>query len=150
MADEAKVAETAGKEKAKRRTYRNDDWTEEQVAAKKAELTVEAAPEGWIKLSEASDAMRANGIPVSKFVRAFGGDRGMNPPISPEFKFVYVGRTRYVPPEVLTTGIAKLKDPSFMKTTRTPKAKKEKAESGPVADAKKEPQGRRVAVRPGS
>ena len=142
------MADATPKAKSTRRTYRNDEWTEEQVKAKRAQLTVAEVPAGWVKLADVSKACRENGIPVSKFVRAFGGDRGMLPPANPIFRFVYVGRTRYVAPEALTQGISMLKDPNFLKTTRVRKPKGEKAESGPVASAKSEQPGRRVAVRP--
>jgi hypothetical protein len=149
MSDEVKESKKA---KAPRRSYRNDDWTEEQVKARKAQLTLEEIPAGWVKISEVATTCRANGVPISKFVRAFGGDRGMQPVAHELFKFVYVGRTRYVAPEVLTQGIAMLKDPSFLKAARVrkPKAEKgEKAETGPVAGTKQEQPGRRVAIRPG-
>jgi hypothetical protein len=149
MADETKAVEKTEKAKT-RRTYRNDQWTEEDVKAKKAALTLAEVPAGWVKLADVSTACRANGIPVSKFVRAFGGDRGMNAPIAPEFRFVYVGRTRYCPPEALTTGIAKLKDPSFLKTTRVHKPKADKPAKTAKAEAAPVPEGRRVAVRPQS
>lgn len=138
MADEQK-------EKSPRRTYRNDEWTEEEVKARRAELTVEEAPTGWIKVSEVGDACREQGIPVSKFVRAFGGDRGMLPPADPVFAFVYVGRTRYVSGECMTKGLKLLADPTFLKTTRKKKAKAEDAESGPVKGTKT---AKKVAVRP--
>ncbi|MHA2086190.1 MAG: hypothetical protein ACXABD_20800 [Candidatus Thorarchaeota archaeon] len=124
-------------EKAKRRTYRDEDWTEEQVKARRAELTVEEAPEGWIKVSEVSNACREEGIPVSKFVRAFGGDRGMNPPVDDLFAFVYVGRTRYVSGKVLTQGLEMLANPEFMKTTRKKKAKDESEEAAPKKSRRK-------------
>jgi hypothetical protein len=147
MAEEMKEA----KAKAKRRTYRVDEWTEEEVTARKAELTRTEVPEGWVKLAEVSAKCRVEGIPVSKFVRAFGGDRGMLPVADPVFEFVYVGRTRYVPAEALTKGIELLKSKEFLKTTRTRKPKAEKPETGPVADAKSPaPAARRVAIRPGS
>ncbi len=131
MADEQK-------EKAKRRTYRNDDWTEAEVKARRAELTVEEAPEGWVKVSEVALACREAGVAISKLVRAFGGDRGMNPVAAPIFQFVYVGRTRYMAGEVLTEGLKMLANPEFLKTVRKKKAKTETAEgTGPVQPAKK-------------
>lgn len=144
MADESKV-----KEESKRRTYRNDDWTEAEVKARRAELTVEEAPDGWVKISEVSNACREAGIPVSKFVRAFGGDRGMGAPADPVFTFVYVGRTRYVSGEVLTKGMKLLQDPEFLKTTRKKKAKSGDGETGAVKSAKSAPAApaTRVAVK---
>ena len=109
MTEEVKAAEKA--EKKTHRTYRNSDWTEEQVQARKAELTLTEVPEGWVKVSEVGAKCRVEGIPVSKFVRAFGGDRGMSPPVDPVFAFRYIGRTRYVAPEALTRGTALLPPP---------------------------------------
>jgi hypothetical protein len=144
------MADKQEKEKSTRRAYRDDNWTEEEVKAKRASLTVEEAPKDWVKVSEVGDACREAGIPVSKFVRAFGGDRGMSPPADPVFKFVYVGRTRYVSGDCLTKGLKLLADPTFLKTTRKRKKKEEGAESGPVTGtkttAKKAP--KKVAVRP--
>ena len=139
------VEEQNEKEKSTRRTYRNDDWTEEQVKARRAELTREEAPEGYVKVSEVDAACRAAGIPVSKLVRAFGGDRGMSAPAHPLFAFVYVGRTRYLPGNVLTEGLEMLANPEFLKTVRKRKPKAEVAEgTGPV----KKPQKKTKVVRP--
>ena len=136
---------TEAKEKSTRRTYRNDEWTEEQVKARRAELTVEEAPPGWVKVSDVSNACREAGIPVSKFVRAFGGDRGMGAPADPVFAFVYVGRTRYVSSDVMGKGLKLLQDPEFLKTTRKKKAKAEDTETGAVKSAKAT---RKAVVRP--
>ncbi len=126
------------KEKSTRRTYRNDDWTEEQVKARRAELTREEVPEGYVKVSEVDTACRAAGIPISKLVRAFGGDRGMSAPAHPLFAFVYVGRTRYLPGNVLTQGLEMLANPEFLKTVRKRKPKAEVAEgTGPVKTTSK-------------
>ena len=139
MADEQK-------EKAKRRTYRDDNWTEAEVKARRAELTVEEAPEGWVKVSEVALACREAGVPISKLVRAFGGDRGMNPIAAPVFKFVYVGRTRYMAGEVLTKGLQMLANPEFLKTVRKKKAKKETAEgTGPVQKTQRKAKVKRPA-----
>jgi hypothetical protein len=126
----------AEKKASNRRKFRNDAWTEEQVAAKKVELTVAAIPEGWVRLADVGNAFIAAGIAVSRLVRATGGDRGMLPPVSPEFKIVYFGRTRYMPAEVLTIGIEKMKKDATL--AGTPRVKKVKAEgeTGPVKSAK--------------
>lgn len=142
------MADKQEKEKSARRTYRDDNWTEEEVKAKRASLTVEEAPDGWVKVSEVGNACREAGIPVSKLVRAFGGDRGMNPPAAPVFKFVYVGRTRYLSGDCLTKGIEMLADPTFLKTTRKKKAKGESAETGAVKSAKKAPAKKVKVARP--
>lgn len=139
----ASVTEAAKAEKkaSNRRKFRNDAWTDEEVAARKAALTVEAAPEGWVKLAKVSDACRAASIPVSKLVKVTGGDRCMGDPLHPIFKTVFVGRTRYLAPEALTEGLDLLKSKEFGVTPRAPRVKKEKAPddgTGPVKGAKAE------------
>ena len=119
-------------EKKARRKYRDDTWTEEQVTAQRAKLTVEEVPAGWVKLAEISNLCRAEGIAVSKLVRSTGGDRGMNPPLDPVFQIKYVGHTRYLSGEVKTKGMKLLKDAEFAKTKRKPRAKKEGSEKAPV------------------
>ncbi|KKL63440.1 hypothetical protein LCGC14_2175030, partial [marine sediment metagenome] len=132
------MADEQVKEKSTRRTYRDESWTEEQVKARRAELTREEVPEGYVKVSEVDAACRAAGIPVSKLVRAFGGDRGMSAPAHPLFAFVYVGRTRYLPGKVLTEGLEMLASPEFLKTVRKRKPKAKAAEgTGPVKKAQK-------------
>jgi hypothetical protein len=72
-------------------------------------------------------------------VRATGGDRGMNPPLDPVIKVGYVGRVRYLHPDVMNKGIELLKTEGFAKTQRKPRVKKEKAAedgTGPVKSAK--------------
>lgn len=125
------------KEKKERRKYRDDSWTDEQVEARRGELTVEEVPEGYVKLAEIGTACRAEGIPVSKLVRATGGDRGMNPPLDPVFQIVYHGRTRYLPPEILTKGMDLLRDPEFAKTKRKPRKKAEGDDGAKKTSAKK-------------
>lgn len=136
------------KEKSTRRTYRDDDWTEEEVQARRAELTVEEAPEGWVKVSDVGVACVDAGIAKSKLVRAFGGDRGMNQPAHPVFAFVYVGRTRWMSGEVLTTGLELLANPEFLKTTRKKKESAEGEETGAVKSTKKPTRKAKVVARP--
>ena len=143
MADQVETAE-----KAARRKYRDDEWTEEQVQARRAELTVEEVPEGWVKVSEVGEACVEAGIAKSKLVRAFGGDRGMSPPAHPVFAFVYVGRTRYLSGDVLTTGLTMLANPDFLKTVRKKKEPVEGAETGPIAKTKKATRKAKVVARP--
>jgi hypothetical protein len=136
------------KKESTRRQFRNDKWTAEQVAARRAELTKDAAPEGWIKVSDMANLCREAGVPISKMVRAFGGDRGMDPVKDPVFQLIYVGRTRYLPPEAKTKGLELLKQEGFAATERKPREKKEKPAdgTGPVKDAKSiKP---KVSVRP--
>lgn len=147
MAEE--LVDTKEEGESTRRQFRNDEWTEEQVAARKTELTVEEAPKGWVKLAEVSNACREAEIPVSKLVRATGGDRCMNDPIDPLFTVVYVGRTRYMKPQVLTTGMKKLADPEFMPTKRRKKAATEdEGEGKPAKKAPAKKTRKKVSVRP--
>lgn len=145
---EVKPEEVAEEKKASnRRKYRNDNWTDEQVQSRYEELAAEAIPQTddgrpWVKLAEVGDAFRMAGIPVSRLVRATGGDRGMNPPVNNLWQVVYVGRTRYLHPDVLTEGIkAMQEDPTLATTPRKPREKKEKAEgdgeTGPVKSSKR-------------
>jgi hypothetical protein len=107
-------------------------WTKEVVAAKMAELKKTEVPEGWIKLAAVADRLRTENIPVSRLVRAVGGDRGMEDPISPAFQVIYVGRARYLSPEVISpeglTILAQksLGEPKPEKPVKEPKPKKEK------------------------
>ena len=147
MTDQVVEKPVEEKKPSNRRKYRNDAWTDEMVAARLAELTVEKIPvtedeRPWVKMSEVDTAFKALGIPISRLVRATGGDRGMNPPASPLWQIVYVGHTRYLSPDTLTEGISKMKsDPNFATTPRKPREKKAKDESGegtgPVKGAKK-------------
>lgn len=66
-----------------------------------ASVTVEAVPEGWIKLIEVTAKVKEMGIPANRFGKAFGGDRHLDEPLNEHFKVVYVGRTRYMSPTVL-------------------------------------------------
>ena len=124
------------KKVSNRRKYRIDSWTDEQVAARLKELQVPSVPEGWLKFSEVGAILREQKLPVSALVKASGGDRGMNPPLDPAFAIVYVGKTRYITPDVLTKGLALLRDPNFARTPHKPRVKKEKIETGPVTSSK--------------
>lgn len=144
MSEETKALEqvvaeatTVAKKASNRRQFRNDEWTEEQVAAQLALIsspTIPVTPEGlaYVKLATLTDACRVAGVPISKMVRATGGDRGMYPPIEPLFQVTYVGRVRYLHPEVLTQGMLKLGDPAWGGSTRKPRAKKEIDPNAPV------------------
>lgn len=136
MADEEVVVEEAVEEKdSSRRKYRDDEWTDEQVQARKEELTREEVPEGWVKLADVSNACREKTIAVSKLVRATGGDRCMNDPVDPIFTVIYVGRTRYMAPEVLTTGLEMLADKEFMPSKRRGRKKSDETAEGEAEEA---------------
>jgi hypothetical protein len=106
-------------------------WTKEMWQAKMATLKADEVPEGWVKLSEVADLCRKEGIPVTRLVRAVGGDRGMEDPIDPMFLVKYVGRARYLDPRVTSEeGLNILRDKYLGKPApeKKPRAKKEKAE----------------------
>ena len=153
--------------KKPRKEFRNKDWTAELVAAKKAELSSEIVPttedgRAWIKHMAVSDACRLAAIPVSRWVRATGGDRGMFAPMEVPghpglFLIKFVGRTRYVHPDCLTFGIEFLKaDANFPralttklpKTPKEPKAAKPKVEGAAKAKHTAADQGVAVPARP--
>jgi hypothetical protein len=105
-------------------------WTKEMWQAKMAELKSDTVPEGFVKLSEVADLCRKENIPVSRLVRAVGGDRGMEEPAHPKFKVMYVGRARYLDPWVVTEeGLNLMRDPNLGKPAPEKKVreKKEKA-----------------------
>jgi hypothetical protein len=127
-------------------------WTKETVAAKMATLKRDAIPEGWVKLADVAAKCRAEGIPVTRLVRAVGGDRGMAEPASPIFSVIYVGRSRYLDPRVMKEeGLNLMRDkylgkPAPEKKVKAPKepkvvdpnahvkAKKEKADAVSASD----------------
>lgn len=101
---------------------RANGWTQEAVTARLGELTRTEVPEGWIKLADVHRALVVAQIPVARMVRAVGGDRGMKPALSPMYSPIYVGRTRYLPPESISPeGFAFLQS-----LTPAPRPKKEK------------------------
>ena len=59
-------------------------------------LTVADVPEGYIKLASLDRICKKEGIPISRMVRAIGGDRALSEPIREEFRPIYVGNARYV------------------------------------------------------
>lgn len=59
-------------------------------------------PEGIISLRKLADEVLVReGIPVTRMVRAMGGDRGANEPLSPAWKFFKINRSRYFSANVL-------------------------------------------------
>jgi len=147
MTEKDASVEEAPKE-SNRRKYRDDSWTDEMVTERKAELTVAEVPEGWVKLADVAARYRLEGIPVSRLVTATGGDRCMKDPLHSDYKVVFVGRTRYMPPEALTSGMDRMKtDENFGRKRRKKKADAEDKETGAVKDAKKAPK-RRVTASP--
>lgn len=72
--------------------------------------TSEAKPRPYVKVAAMHLYCEANKVSVSLMVRAFGGDRAVNPPLNPNWKPIYVGRTRYLHPDCMTAkGMAELR-----------------------------------------
>ncbi|KKN66935.1 hypothetical protein LCGC14_0466150 [marine sediment metagenome] len=140
------IADKAKKKESTRRKFRDENWTEEQVIARRAKLTVKELPEGWIKLAHVADVFREKKIAVSRLVRATGGDRGMYPPKDPVFRIVYFNGARYLHPDVLTAGISLMADPNYGKVPRKKKAKTDKAASK-TSKKKAAPQAKKATVK---
>src|SRR3989304_3359066 len=113
MTTEAKVEPKAKPEKPAEPKFGRirEGLTKEQILSVRQRLTRDEVPQGYVKMSEVGDAVKKANIPVSKLVRATGGDRGINPPADPVFQVTFVGRTRYLSPDVLTKGLELLKNP---------------------------------------
>lgn len=98
------------------------------------QLVADAIPAGWISLQDVTRKCIELGIPTSRLLKAFGGDKGINPPISEHFKVVYVGRTRYMPP----TSILHLDELRTLgRDAITAKAAQKKADKAAKAEAQK-------------
>ena len=105
-------------------------WTKEMWQAKMAELKSDTVPEGFVKLSEVADLCRKENTPVSRLVRAVGGDRGMEEPAHPKFKVMYVGRARYLDPWVTSEeGLNLMRDPHLGKPAPEKKVREKKEKS---------------------
>jgi hypothetical protein len=53
----------------------------------------------YVKVAVLNKICRREGIPVSRMVKAFGGDRSIDGPMHEKFTPVYVGRARYLHPD---------------------------------------------------
>jgi hypothetical protein len=127
------------KEKVYKEPRFSKKWTAETWAARLAEMTRPAVPEGWLGMAEIVSAAVAQDIKRSRICSAMGGDRCANAPWEPVFQVVYVGGRKYGSPEILTKGFALLKDPEFHKVERKGRAKKEKGEESAVGPDGKTP-----------
>lgn len=78
----------------------------------------EAVPDGWIKMSEVCRKANEAGITTSALVNAAGGDAAVKPLLDPMFKVVYVGRNKYMNPDVITKGFQLLKARNLEKTEK--------------------------------
>jgi len=83
---------------------RESGWDDVRLAEHRASLTVEDVPQSddgrdFIKVAILHKICVRNGIPVSRMVKAIGGDRSLDGPMHPTFQPFYVGRARYVHPD---------------------------------------------------
>jgi hypothetical protein len=76
------------------------------------------APENWVKMSDVCRAAEEQGLKTSQVVRASGGDACTLPIMDPIFKVAYVGKRKYMNPDVMTRGFAMLKAHQAEKPTR--------------------------------
>lgn len=102
----------------------------------RAEANVaEKAPEGWVRMSKVCDAAEKAGLKRGDIVNAAGGDAATKPVLDEIFRVVYVGKAKYMNPEVLTKGIALLKQSKAQRAeAKAPKAES-KAETKTAATA---------------
>lgn len=63
------------------------------------EVPVTSDGREYIKVATLHRKLQREGIPVSRMVKAFGGDRTVDGPMHPKFQPVYVGRARYLHPD---------------------------------------------------
>lgn len=91
---------------------------------------VDKVPENWIRMSKVCQAAVEQGITISAVVNAAGGDAATKPVIDPVFRVAYVGRGKFMNPEVLTKGFAILKAKAVAKDApkTSPKPESAKAE----------------------
>lgn len=90
-------------------TLREQGWTSQKLQAHYAEITAAAPPEGYVKLATFHQLVKKHrekipGLTVSKVVKAIGKDRGIEKPLHPIARPVYVGgrKTRWVHPWLAT------------------------------------------------
>lgn len=73
-------------------------------------VQAEKPPEGWLRMSRVCDAAEAVGLTRNSVVMASGGDACTKALLDPLFQIVYVGRAKYMHPDVLTTGFKLIKE----------------------------------------
>lgn len=103
-------------------TKHTPDFTLAQAAVIRTGLQLTAAQlasGNWVKVATVHKLCNANNIPISLFVKAFGGDRATLPAwpcvtgnssagTNSHFTIMYYGRTRYLPSSSKTAGLQQL------------------------------------------
>jgi len=79
---------------------------------------VPVAPDNWLKMSDVCRAAEEQGLKTSQVVRASGGDACTGEILDPVFKVAYVGKRKFMNPEVMTKGFAMLKAHQAEKSVR--------------------------------
>ena len=71
---------------------------------RRSATVADKVPEGWVRMSKVCEAANLNGITTRAIVKASGGDACVGPVLDPIFKVIYVGRGKYMSPDVMTKG----------------------------------------------
>jgi hypothetical protein len=96
--DEAKLADLIEAAKTAPAVIAPDDFNADE---NEHPSFPERGPMAFVKLAEVHKAVVEQGRSLTAFVKAFGGDRAQQEPLSEDWTPVYVGRTRYLPATVL-------------------------------------------------
>ena len=76
---------------------------------RKYSVTADEVPEGYVRMSIVCRLANEQGISTPALVRAAGGDAATKPLLDPVFQVTYVGRSKWLHPDVLTKGFKLLK-----------------------------------------
>lgn len=85
-------------------SLREAGWTDERLQEHRRSMSADEVPvtedgRPYLKVAVLGKILRKEGIPVARLVRAFGGDRAIDPPLHEKFTPTYVGKARYVHPD---------------------------------------------------
>jgi len=72
-------------------------------------IIAQSIPEGFVRMSKVCDAAQEIGLTRGSVVKASGGDACTEPPIDEIFRVTYVGRSKYLHPDVMVKGLQILK-----------------------------------------
>jgi hypothetical protein len=89
-----------------------------------------AVPEGWLKMSFVCRSLEAKGFKTAAIVKACGGDATTDQVLDEVFRPTYVGKRKYLHPDVLVKGPALLKKAQEAKPVSKPAEKGDKPASG--------------------
>lgn len=111
---------------------REEGWDTKALMEHRRSMTATEVPEGWIKVAAMHRYCVANGVPVSRMVKAIGGDRCLNPDecLNPRWVPLYSGNARWLDPSCMT--------PEGLKELLGGVAPRGSAKKGTTASAKAE------------